>query len=429
MTRNQVLTYYIIIPIVVGAVGTVAFYAYNMSQQEARDAMIFESTGMPESTMIEDVQDIVDIGVLLPATGDLASHGIDSKIATDLAKDDFNKYLADKGATWRVNLVVEDTQTDPILALEKIQSLNSKNVKYAVGTQSSGELRNIKSYADSNNMILISPSSTSPKLSIDDNLFRFVPDDSQQGKVLAELFRHNDIKMVIPIYRGDVWGDGLHESTRSFFTDIGGLMDEGIRYSPEVTVFSTEANTLSEKVKSYMEDYSADEIGILIIGFTEVVHFFNSANSYDNLKEVAWFGSDGSANDNFITNDRIATEFAQETAFLTTLFSASDNEIFSHVREHLIDVTGSAPNTYAYSAYDALWVLGKTIESADSLEYDAVISALPTVADEHVGAIGDIKLNEYGDLAISDYELWYVHDGTWEIYGRYLASDNSIVIY
>ena len=149
-------------------------------------------------------------------------------------------------------LCSEDTQSDPIVALEKIQSLNSKGIKFVLGPESSAEVRNIKSYADSNDMVLISPTSTSPSLAIVDNIFRMIPDDTQQGKVQGGmLFEKEGIKAVVPIYRADVWGDGLYESTRNNFESIGGVMDDGIRYSPEVTVYSTEATLLSSLVDEY----------------------------------------------------------------------------------------------------------------------------------------------------------------------------------
>ena len=133
--------------------------------------------------------DIIDVGVMLPSTGDLAAHGQDNNIGVQLGLADFNDYLEEIGASWRMNLVLEDTQSDPIVALEKIQSLNSKGIKFVLGPESSAEVRNIKSYADSNDMVLISPTSTSPSLAIVDNIFRMIPDDTQQGKVLALLFQ------------------------------------------------------------------------------------------------------------------------------------------------------------------------------------------------------------------------------------------------
>ena len=108
----------------------------------------------------------VDVGALIPVTGDLASYGIDTRYGLDMALDHFNAYLQDKGTDWRMRLIAEDTQTNPITALEKVQSLDAKGIKYILGPSSSAEIRNIMAYVNSNNMLLISPSSTSPKLAI-----------------------------------------------------------------------------------------------------------------------------------------------------------------------------------------------------------------------------------------------------------------------
>ena len=379
------------------------------------------------TSQIQALPETVNIGVLLPATGDIASHGQDSNIAIQFAKSDFNDYLESIDAPWRMNLVVEDTQTDPIVALEKLQSVNSKGIKLVLGTQSSSELRNVKSYADSNGMLLISPSSTSPKLAIEDNIFRLVPDDTKQGVVLAELLSYNDIKVAIPIYRADVWGDGLFESSKLSFESIGGIIDEGIRYSPEITVFSTEVKLISDRVDFYLNDYTVDEIAIVMYSFDESVHLLNSADSYDNLHNILWIGSDASANDDKITDDRISSEFVESVGLIAPQFSASKNDIYQKVHDHFIIETGSSPNNYAYSSYDSVWLLGLTILDLQSLDANLIKERLPEIASNHVGAIGNIVLNEYGDLDKSDYELWIVSEGVWTLSGKYDAASNSLI--
>ena len=188
-----------IILVIIGivAAGSAGFFLFGNSEPE---------TSEPETA--GGIPAVVNVGLLLPATGDIASHGVDNIIASRLGAADFNAYLRDSGEPWQVNLVNEDTQTDPAIALEKIQSLNSKGIKLILGTETSAELLNIKSYADSNNMLLISPSSTTPKLAIQDNIFRLIPDDTKQAVVIAELLKFDGIRVIVPVYRGDVWGDG-----------------------------------------------------------------------------------------------------------------------------------------------------------------------------------------------------------------------------
>ena len=369
--------------------------------------------------------EIVGVGVLLPATGDLASHGQDNKLGVELGVVDFNEMLMETNAGWQIKLIAEDTQTDPILALEKAQSLNSKGVKFILGPETSAEIRNIKSYVDSNNMMVVSPSSTAPALAIADNIFRLVPDDSKQGKVVAALLQDRGIKVVIPIHRGDVWGDGLHESSSRSFMELGGIVSEGIRYSPDVQDFATETNILSKRVAEYMETYEQDEIGILLISFDEAVQLITAAASYDNLRAISWIGSDASADSGRIAEDPITSKFVQDTDFVAAQFSASDNEIFEHVRTSLTEQIGSSPNNYVYSSYDSVWVLGLTIEKFGT-DVDAVKANFAAVGADHTGAIGNVILNEAGDLASADYILWELLGDEWDITSRYSADTGEI---
>ncbi|MCE2508481.1 MAG: ABC transporter substrate-binding protein [Nitrosopumilaceae archaeon] len=66
----------------------------------------------------------VRIGGLFPLTGILDSAGAEGRVAVDLGIRDFNAYLAERGAGWYLEMVVEDTATDPAVALEKIRKLH-----------------------------------------------------------------------------------------------------------------------------------------------------------------------------------------------------------------------------------------------------------------------------------------------------------------
>lgn len=414
---NKYIIFSVVVAVVLVSVST---YFLLIDSKNMDTQLVTSETSLPLT---------VNIGVLLPITGVMSSHGQDSNIATQFAAKNFNQYLESVGATWRVNLVMEDSQTDPVIALEKLQSLNSKGIKLVLGPDSSAEVKSIKSYVDSNDMLVLSPSSTAPNLAIDDNIFRLIPDDTKQSVVIAKMLDHYGIKVVIPIYRGDVWGDGLYESTKSSFEAKDGIVDSGIRYSTESTVFSTEVKLLSDSVSKYSQDYSTDQIAVLLIGFTESVHILNSASSYDELNNVRWFGADGTTNDVNISNDRIASEFAQSTNFTSTQFSPSKNETFELVQNHIIDTVGSPPSSYVYSSYDSLWVLGLTIHHTNSIDTSILKQNIPEIASNHIGAIGQINFNEYGDLSVADYELWSIVDGKWIRSGHYNAFTDTLELF
>jgi branched-chain amino acid transport system substrate-binding protein len=89
--------------------------------------------------------------------------------------------------------------------LVAIKKLHENGAKIIVGPATSTAVWAAKEYADANDIILLSYASTSPLLSIEgDNLFRLVPDDTYQGKIIAERMINDGIKVIVPLWRGDI---------------------------------------------------------------------------------------------------------------------------------------------------------------------------------------------------------------------------------
>ena len=375
------------------------------------------------------LQGEVRLGLLTPLTEDLAYQGSESVEAANLAASEFNRYLEVIGEEWFVSMAVEDTQTKPTVALEKLTSLNAKGISLVIGPESSASIRNIKGYADSNNMLLVSCCSTAPALSIaGDNVYRLIPDDLKQGRAVGKLLSASGIEAVVPIWRGDTWGDGLAASSVESFEARGGTADEGIRYNPEAVEFSASASLLADRVQAYVDEYGADKVGVLTIGFGETLPLMQSAASHGVLDDVRWFGSDGLASDPRITDDPIGSKFATDVSLTTTLFAVVENPKYDEVSATLTENLGWTPKTYAYVVYDAVWLTGLSILEAQSTDADDVKAVIDDVAWEYIGAIGDIQLNEAGDLASSNYDLWGVRDGQWSAVGTWSHVDDSITI-
>ena len=301
----------------------------------------------------------VAIGLILPLTGDQSTHGEENTAGAMLGMTDFNKYLKNLGADWNLKIVKEDSATNPVVALEKLTSINAKDIHVVVGPETSSSIRNIKGYADSNNMLLFSPSSTAPTLAIpNDSVYRLVPDDSNQGPAIAKVMKSNGIDILVPVWRGDAWSDGLSASTTKSFDKLGGVSDEGIRYNPEVPEFSVTASLLADKVQAHVDEFGADKVGVLFIGFSETLQFMQSASQHNILDEVKWFGSDGNSKENKLITDPIGLTFSQKVQFTTVQVSVSDNPIHKHVETSLTKELGRTPNTYAFSSYDIVWIIG-----------------------------------------------------------------------
>ena len=219
---------------------------------------------------ISELSGVVDIGLILPLSGDLATHGLENLEGSKLGVVEFNKHLEEIGAPWILKMTSEDSATSPVIALEKLTALNAKGIKMIVGPETSSNIRNIKGYADSNNMLLVSCCSSAPALAIpNDSVYRLVPDDSNQGTALSKLIQHEGIQVIVPVWRGDTWGDGLSDATTSSFVERGGIIDDGVRYNPESPEFSASTSLLAEKVRGYVDEYGKDKVAVLFLGFAE----------------------------------------------------------------------------------------------------------------------------------------------------------------
>ncbi len=389
--------------------------------------IITSDSSQIESQLVDEIK----IGSIIPLTGDLSSYGEETSIAAKLAVTDFNSFLKEMDAPWHLTMVTEDSATNPVIALEKLTSLYAKGIGTVVGPETSSNISHVKGYAESNNMLLISCCSTAPSLAIpNDSVYRLVPNDSNHANVLAKLAQKESIKVIIPVYRGDSWGDGLVKAINESFTGLGGTVDEGVRYNPETPEFSASTSLLAEKVNTLLLHYDKKNIAIILISFGEGLHFMQSASQHDTLSTIQWFGTDGNALEPAIVEDPIGMEFSNAVNFTAVLFAVSDNDKNMHVKNHLIDTLGRVPVVYAYSAYDAVWLIGLSMIESQSSDVTEIKAVLPEVASRYDGALGEITLNDAGDLASSDYEIYKVIGDEWvliSLYGN--EADEFVSVY
>lgn len=391
------------------------------------DSMAMEDT-MMESAMMS-VTGTVQIGGLFPLDGGLGSYGTPMEAGAQKAVDDFNAYLNEIGADWQFEWVLENTETNAVVALDKIQSLNAKGVNLVVGPAQSSAVKQMKSYVDSNGLILVSPSSTDPSLAIpDDNIFRLVPNDKNQGTALAALMAEEGIKAVVPIWRGETYGDGLKGATETAFSEIvsDGAMHSGVRYALDVPEFSLEVDLLNKYVENNIEKYGAENVAVLIIAFEEGQSIMQSAHRYESLQNVRWFGSEALAESSLLIEDTITSEFIRMVDFTTVQFLLSPGGKAQELKEYVVDLLGDEPPSFTYPSYDAVWVLGLSILDADSTATSDVKAVLPDVAARYSGAMRTTQLNAAGDLDLANYQIWKVVDNVWIKSGIYVAERNIL---
>jgi branched-chain amino acid transport system substrate-binding protein len=387
----------------------------------------FMTSGATESTKyfgpVEGSNTIL-IGALLPLTGTLSSFGESAEASLRLAVEDVNNQLAKSGSSSRVGLVIEDTKTDPNIAREKVMDLASKGIRIVIGPSTSAAVAAVKDYADENGILIVSSSSTAPSLSIpNDNVFRFVPDDTHQAEVLAKKMWDEGTRVVIPIWRTDVFGNNLQSSLKEKFEKLGGKVVDGIGYDPPVgnfaaslhrinfIVWEQELKSLKQKVNDAVRQYGADKVGVYIVAFDEIVPIMIQANRHQDLQSVRWYGSDGSAQNEGLIKNIEAAEFAVKTNFLNPIYSVEASDSFKKLEERIVEEIDEVPRSYAQVAYDEFWVAALTLNNYTGTQQDDIGSlrqAFINTTNFYIGVTGRTELNDAGDRINGSYDFWAI---------------------
>ena len=77
--------------------------------------------------------------------------------------------------------------------MEQVKKLHANGVDVFIGPETSAELGMIKPFVDSEELLVISTSSTAPSLAVEDSIYRLVPDDTHQGKLISLLLEFREI--------------------------------------------------------------------------------------------------------------------------------------------------------------------------------------------------------------------------------------------
>ena len=424
-----------------GVLGDIALNSKGDLRSPDRFAVwqVDETSGMWTDTNVRKQTPVVDIGAIVI----LESPNFDDSprlAAMRVAVEEYNRNAEDGGALY-LNLRVVQTSLSPGAATEtsptaldavRAASSGEDGIKYYAGPSTSGNSKRVLEFANTNNLTLISPSSTAPSLALEgDALFRLVPNDNQQGKVLADIVHNQQGAIlaalidqtghehVIMVVRNDTWGQGLDGST-SGRLGVHDVDITRITHDEADADWSKTAMDIQTEILRVREATPNDPIAVLHIGFPgDFIALAAQNATYPQIGSVPWFGTDGVAGSGLLVANDTARQFAEAVNLTATKFDVESNEKFDRLTATLESRGVEVRTTYEYSAYDSVFVLGRAIEAAIAAEGTSygpldVRSSVRAAASVYEGALGDIDLNRAGDLRTpNSYATWKVEDGAW----------------
>ena len=345
-----------------------------------------------------------------------------------MAINDYNWYLDSIGEQWSLELVVKDDDATADGAAEKIRELAGEGISLVIGPSGSGQIRAIGDYLRENDMLAISCCSTAPSLAIADNIFRITPDDTNQAKALAGVLQDDGMEAAVVIYRNDVYGQEL---SAALDAETGNDVVKGaFSYAPGTGDFADIIREAAGAVQDAINIHGAERVAVVVISFSEVADLMAAAMSNGMLGDVRWYGSEAVVNRSDLARGDLG-EFAQSVGLSGVIVSAPSGPVNDDVTRRLaaeLDLLpGEAPVTYAYTSYDAVLILAGAMLATQSADAGSLIDAIPYVAAHTYGAMGYGTLNEYGDLAASDYAIWEVNDGIWVRTGVFSQVTGTVI--
>ncbi len=371
------------------------------------------------------------LGALLPATGDLSSIGEAMPEAVRLAVDTINACDGVNNAS--VELVIEDDQTDPNAGASAMTKLTSvDNVAGVVGSFASSVSAAAVDIGVRNNVMLISPGSTSPVFTEraeagDFNGYwaRTAPPDTYQAQALAQLAWDRGFERVSTVVINNDYGVGFEQVFKGAFEELGGTVvnaSSPTRYDPKATTLDSEAAGAFGQQPDAVAAVLYDETGSLLLqsayrqGLTDGVTVLLTDGVYsEGFTERVGKDRDGKS----IINGALGT------------VPGADGEALADFSSRWQETTGRSLSAFIPHTWDATILMMLAAEAGNANSGEAIKDNLSAVANapgvevsdpceaielvrngeeiNYQGASGNVDIDEYGDV-VGSYDVWTVEE-------------------
>ncbi|HUI92006.1 MAG TPA: ABC transporter substrate-binding protein [Chitinivibrionales bacterium] len=325
--------------------------------------------------------DAIRIGINAELTGSVPVVGKSCVNAAAMAVDEINAKggiaLADK--TKKVELLVEDNEDKAESAAAVAQKFVSRRVVAMIGPNASRNAVPAAVVAESNNLIMISPWSTNPKLTENKkHVFRACFTDDFQGVVVAAfVFKKLGLKKAAVLFDvASEYNKGIAEVFKAEFTRVGGSVVSFESYSTGDKDFTAQLS----KIKA-----SGAEVLFLPNYYNEVPLQIQQARQQGFSGPVV--GSDSWGSEEILKLGK----GVMEGLYFTTHYApdmATDK-----AKKFIADYQarfGARPDDVAALTYDAMGMLIESIRKAGSDDPAKVLSKLSTLS-EFGGVTGVMK--------------------------------------
>lgn len=327
-------------------------------------------------------QNEIKIGATFPLTGEVASYGKKAKRGIELAQEELNAKGGLLGKTVKIDF--QDDRNDKkeaVSIMTKFAAIDK--VPIVFGSAGSTVTLAIAPLANRHKVVLISPISSSSKLSTEGGpyFFRTVPTDDLQAEILCNWVHGSGARQVAIVYTNNSWGKPLADGFQQKFETLGGKVSQSEGVAENTTDFRTVITKLKElsDLDAVVSPTYPKEGGIFVRQAREL-----------GLKQPL-FGGDNWGSPEF----RNIAGDAAEGVFYTAPSESTSPEYTSFAKRYEVKY-GEQPDVFGAYAYDAATAIFKAVEAAQTIDPLKIREVLLKVS--FMGVSGEVAFRENGDL-------------------------------
>jgi len=353
---------------------------------------------VPATSCASSPPENIKVGAVMDLSGALAGIGGQLRDSIVLAVKEVNDAGGINGA--QVELIVEDGKTDPTAGFEAVKKLAEVNgINVIIGPMISGASLASGPYALQNQVLLFSPSATSPDIADQDwrqFFLRTAPTDLLQGKAMAQLILEGDYEKVAILVMDNQYGVGVADAVANEFGNDVEIVAT-LKYDPSKLDYRTELQVL--------KDNNPD--AVIHVGYHDDAQIVYKQALQLGLDNIQWVTAEGTYAEAVLE----VTEAAQfmEAAVIGTRLSAPEGlAAFEEFAAAYEAEYGAPPGVYCDTVYDATSIVLKAIENVGIEDTAKIAAEARRIADNYPGTSGSITLSTDGDRVSGDFEVWKV---------------------
>lgn len=369
-----------------------------------------EDAGTVSNTQVEEAIDgeaggTITLGVIGPMTGSLAVYGTHIENGVELAVEQINADggIDVNGVKYELTLESKDDQGDSTECLNAMNALISDGVSLIIGSATSGCTSAITSVANSEGVVLITPSGTADSLTTQmDYVFRTCFKDSFQGELSAKYAADSGYTKVGIVYcSADTYSAGLRDAFATSCAELGIeiVAEESVATMTEVD-YTNQFNKMAAGAELVFTPFYYDVMGPYLVpqarqaGFSGILL---GCDGVDNTETTIPDGADLTVYNDFMFVNHYATELAT-------------SEVSSYFVETYTEKYGEAPNNFDALGYDAVLVYKDAIEKAGSFDAADVQATLADTSTVYEVSSGTFSFDETGTPIKSGVLMGYSYD-------------------